>query len=160
MHGLLWVFIYFTGYESIGVINKNSYYQNILAKSDFIVLTCLLSIFHFDYTNWLQRLSSAVSYLILICLIIWMVQNMIKFEENDEHVFLLFPAYLPRYQIFGLIDLLQDIISALSLIIIEYYPIVNITVFLAIKILYIKLLKNTSQLIIIKYSYSVNQLIF
>ena len=134
MHGLVLVIVHFTGYESIAVINKNSYYQNISAKSGYIILTCLLSIFHFNYTNWLQGISVAVSYLILIFLIIWIVQKITKFEEekeeNDDFTFLIFPTYLERCQIFGLVDLLKEIIFAITLIIFEYYPIVNVSFFL------------------------------
>ena len=94
-----------------------------------------------------------------------MVQNMIKFEENqenDEHIFPFFPEYLPKCQIFGLIDLLKEMIFALSLIIFEYYPILNITVFLAIEILYINLLmkyKPTDNNKIFLFSESANILI-
>ena len=143
IHGLLLIIVHVTGYESMAIINKNSYYQNMLAKSGYILLVCLLSIVHFDYTNWLQGLSAAISYCILIFLIIWIVGNITKFEEMQENLdnnFPLFPTYLLRFQIFGLIDLLKEIIFALSLIIFEYYPMVNILIFLTTQILYIILL--------------------
>ena len=142
MHGLLSIIIYVTGYKSIA-INKNSYYQNILAKSGYIILACLLSIFHLDCTNWLTKLSYLISYYILIFLIIWIIWNIKKLidpEKHDELDLLIFPAYLKTYQIFGFFDLLKETIFALSLIIFEYYPIVNVSFFLATQLFWIILL--------------------
>ena len=142
MHGLLSIIISVTGYKSIA-INKNSYYQNILAKSGYIILACLLSIFHLDCTNWLTKLSYLISYYILIFLIIWIIWNikkLIDLEKHDELDLLIFPAYLNTYQIFGFFDLLKETIFALSLIIFEYYPIVNVSFFLATQLFWIILL--------------------
>ena len=158
IHGLLFIIAHITGYKFIALINKNSYYQNIIAKSGYIILVCLLSIFHLGYTNWLQGLSAAISYFILLFLIRWITHKLLKFEfeeelqENDEFGLLLFPSYLPKCQIFGLIDLLRKIIFAISLIIFEYYLIVNILLILTTQILYIILL--------IKYKPTDNNKIF
>ena len=85
-----------------------------------------------------------------------MVQYITKFEEgiqeNNETSFLLFPIYFQIYQIFGLIDLLKYIIFAVCIIIFEYYPIINVSFFLATQLFYI--------IILIKYKPTKNYKIF
>ena len=132
------------------IMKAGKYREILLMNKSYINLTAFLIIFNLNYQNWFQIISNLLSYIAIIYFAIWMIlqslemQTQLEILDNAQDEInsnnLIFTEYKVKVQFFGIIDCLKDTLFSLSLIIFEYYPLLNVAILLTTNLIYIYLL--------------------